>query len=1639
MNRLTKRILTFALAILLAMQPCTGVTAAPQQTAGETAQTIQEEDSKAAEETVQTTQEETVQETEEPTQTTEEETASATEEITTQTSEEETETTQEITTETMETTEAESLVSALEVSPNAGTQKKITVSTFSELQKAFRTVSDRVITLGEDITANDPQMVNSKDCAYILCTKKNNVLDLNGHRIYVVYGDVSDLFAVRANANLIIRDTSESKSGECIVKNTRTLSGGDIVSVQGGTFTLEGGTITGKGNVGVAISNKKGTVEIQDGMVSNEKHQAIGSGDNLLISGGTIKTEAPQSYYAIYVSAQAENSMEFSLSGGTIISAGSMIMDTYNLGNLADHVPVYCEAKLNGSDCLSLLYSQYLGGAEGGNTLVITSHKDDPSYKLGTVTMTSPDSIEGKTPKTLTMEASDCVIEESTWSVLDKEYGWITQIEDTATLHDTEAYSVKFKLRPNGRFLGKTVDSVTMNGKELTDYEISGDYLYVKYFFTTSDVIGDLSLHISPPIVGKTKEGYAVIPGGMDGVTAYYRSWQTPQMYAQGIESSSLVAEEGEDYVVTCNIHIGENYTKYFAPADLLTIRINENISGWEPVSYKIKWKSSDEIRIYATLSAKKEEYISRDDSIYVLDEKDKDVYYATQGQPLLLVAKPPESGYKFTSWGTNKELSLQPEYSSMTRENAYKQSTLGIYMSPGGTEELSLYANYEETAASKVIDTVGIKGFNMLQGSKYTTAGVTTTGTGYSLSAMTITETSEAGKKVMTTEDSFVCDSDINYCGEFVLTPAAGYSFLSTGGVVNIQGRVNGKKIKSAFTKTVGTTVRLYIICDLGSATYPVTVKNGSIEDEEGNTLTAVSPNQKCIFKASVPSGGQFLRWEFFDEYNGKDDLYSGVTANEDSSFMEDWMRVDDTGDYVDGTLVANAVYKTGNNTISRIELSGVQEPVIGETPNLNKNAASVSPTGVTIENVEWREKSPVDNEEEWGTEMDSSSTFTNAHAYYLTYTIKVPTGKVFDNNLEIIINDKEMEEYEYEDGEVTVTKSFAPLFSDGMWVRDIVSRTYTGKPIKPKVCVFESGNLLTEGKDYTVSYSGNVNAGENTAKARITGKGNYSGSVTKTFTILPASLSDTNSDVTINNLAVLGTKNQRQIFGRPVVKFNGKNVSASEYTVNYVNKDVKTNFAANGTYAIEITGKGKNFKDSRTIFEIVSTNLISHVSVSRIPDQSYTGKSIKPKLVVKDGRKTLTGGSDYILSYDNNIEVGKATVTIWGNGSYKDAKTVSFNIVGTKLSSQNVTMLTKSKEYTGKDIKMTAATDYEVKVGKGDEAKVLVKNVDYSIAYKNNLKTGTATVIFTGMGAYSGTVRKSFRITPASVGKKNNLGIYERNEAIDEIEFPGTAKYQKGGTKLVPGSLKYGEITMVPGKDYTISYRKNTACTNGQKTACAIITGRGCFTGKYEHYYSIEEKSLTKLEAGQYVISGTAKEKQYRNTANNYKTSFTLTDENGRRLSAGTDYDAKNIKYQVLVGDDYVAVEDSSYFNNNRVSLGANGSLSMRIVIGAAGNYTGTRELYYTLYENSVNQIKVSKIAAQQYTGEAICPEPVLTFGKENTLLGMGTDYSLQYVNNTNRGTATIIIQGRGKYGGTKKVTFRISQTKMAWQADN
>ena len=120
-----------------------------------------------------------------------------------------------------------------------------------------------------------------------------------------------------------------------------------------------------------------------------------------------------------------------------------------------------------------------------------------------------------------------------------------------------------------------------------------------------------------------------------------------------------------------------------------------------------------------------------------------------------------------------------------------------------------------------------------------------------------------------------------------------------------------------------------------------------------------------------------------------------------------------------------------------------------------------------------------------------------------------------------------------------------------------------YDGKAKKPGVTVKLNGKTLKNGTDYTVSYSNNTKVG--TAKVTITGKGNYTGSVSKTFKIKNKFKKATVSG--ISTKAFTGKNITQSI----TVKYNGKTLkNGTDYTVSYSNNKKI------GTATVKIAGKG-------------------------------------------------------------------------------------------------------------------------------------------------------------------------------------------------------------------------------------------------------------------------------------------------------------------------------------------------------------------------------------------------------------------------------------------------------------------------------
>lgn len=137
---------------------------------------------------------------------------------------------------------------------------------------------------------------------------------------------------------------------------------------------------------------------------------------------------------------------------------------------------------------------------------------------------------------------------------------------------------------------------------------------------------------------------------------------------------------------------------------------------------------------------------------------------------------------------------------------------------------------------------------------------------------------------------------------------------------------------------------------------------------------------------------------------------------------------------------------------------------------------------------------------------------------------------------------------------------------------------------------------------------------------------------------------------------------------------------------------------------------------------------------------EYEYTGSARQPKPSVRLNGKLLTNGTDYVVGYTGNKNLGTATLTAYGRGNYQGKVTCTFKIVQADISKGTMATKSESYVYNGKAKKPTPV----LKVG----SKTLIKDQDYTLTYKKNTNIGLATVTAKGIGNYSGTKSCNFRI---------------------------------------------------------------------------------------------------------------------------------------------------------------------------------------------------------------------------------------------------------------------------------------------------
>lgn len=652
-----------------------------------------------------------------------------------------------------------------------------------------------------------------------------------------------------------------------------------------------------------------------------------------------------------------------------------------------------------------------------------------------------------------------------------------------------------------------------------------------------------------------------------------------------------------------------------------------------------------------------------------------------------------------------------------------------------------------------------------------------------------------------------------------------------------------------------------------------------------------------------------------------------------------------------------------------------------------------------------------------------------------------------------------------------------------NGLWMSNIPeSVEYTGKAITLDFRIYDGIKLLKQNIDYTVSYKNNTKVGE--ALITINGKGSYSGTLIKSFNIVPINISEARAD------DLLFTYNYKKIQkGEPIVFYidsNGIEIKLkknTDYTLTY---DPLCNYLDPGEYVIHVLGKGNYTGEYLVNESIVEGTLVKDLKIT-VSNCDYTGSPVIPNLIIKNG-STVLDSSLFDIEYENNTEIGDAKVTIKGKNGYYGTKELNFEINGIDISKTEIEGI-KDYNFSGSEIYQENLNIYTT-INK--QRIDLIENEDYELSYDNNIDAGTASVTIKGINGYFGSITKKFKINGVNFSEKDGVIVYgflqnrpysgeevlqnitvkykgeqlvlnqdyvvnysnninaSKNKAILNIvgagKYIGTIKktfsidsinietltidsieaqqYSKNGATPLVNIHDINGNALQLGIDYTLSYEKNKSVSSIKNIPALTIKCKGNYVGSKKITFEINQTDIENCSIN-------ADDVIFKDKAGNFKTKITISD-NGSALKAKTDYE-DNFIYRyaeaVVLADGQVKAEGSIVDDNDIVPVNSLLSVS----VSGKGYYTGQIVGTFRIIENSISSGKVS-ISNQYYNGKEIRlskKDIDITIGKNK--LSTNDFEIVSYSNNINPGKASVVIKGIGKYGGMKTANFTIVSKNM------
>ncbi len=505
-------------------------------------------------------------------------------------------------------------------------------------------------------------------------------------------------------------------------------------------------------------------------------------------------------------------------------------------------------------------------------------------------------------------------------------------------------------------------------------------------------------------------------------------------------------------------------------------------------------------------------------------------------------------------------------------------------------------------------------------------------------------------------------------------------------------------------------------------------------------------------------------------------------------------------------------------------------------------------------------------------------------------------------------------------------------------------------------------------------------------------------------------------------------------------------------DYTISY-----KNNTKVGATAALTVKGKG-NFTGTSNVvnFSIIHADIDKDTDH---PTEMTVVVNTKVAPVIMNGAKKLTT-KDYKLEGEGLVnskyaaataEGAPNTLTVKGIGSYEGSSfEIKVRVIEKSAAKKLAVTVDKNFKpvYDGSALNLSSLIK-QTQDGEGvitvtdskDKTKILKEGTDFTVICTSNLtNVGTVKFTVTGMGEYTGSVNKTFKISPLKVSENNKFSVTFDEHKVYEYKASGVTvdnlvvKYL-GGT-----DSDTDDEVLTQGVDYKVTYSNNKK-VSGTKDATLKIT----FLGNYKGSGAVSRTfkvAAAKLSDVNTVV--TVPDKVYGQANRAYKSTPIVTVD-------GATLKPSNYTVSYAWATESEAEDDTKYVSDNKVKITiADGDAWAKVKVTVTPKETGsyglaegaviTGEYYVRRADEATNLSKAkvtfynkagTQLKSLEYNGNTFytpagnnpeadaAPEDPNAVYVRVTVSGTTVDpdlYDVIWTNATAKGKATVVIRGKG-----------------------